>query len=420
MAEQTRADVPEGTKGDMFERVMKMLERIDTRVTEIEARSSSSSSHFNSAPQSPALPARPSPAMPPVTTIEHAPSEFGMRLTLNELGESKFAVKSVFKERAGQAAGQIHAPQQPAPTGMIKIPKLMINKFSGVEQYVGLGSGFKQWGFTFLEAIEMAELQSQFTWSERLKVHKLGEYMEPMSVAATYYQANVWVWWAENPTLYHALDQMYQAFKVTITHQQAAACFASEKDKSRSWNQHLLYLIALCRESGSHERLVVENIVKYAAPHMKIALMVRYQPHRTDYLTHAQELVAWAQEIEDDTKAANKMGRDTVNAVGEATTDARKCFNCGNRGHIARLCPYPKKEGRRASFALSVYESKHVEENEIVYQVADDDPDAWVIDSGASRHLIRDPHLLHDVEQCGDADGLLLPEYIVLIRQMHP
>ena len=119
----------------------------------------------------------------------------------------------------------------------------------------------------FLEAIEMDEIQSQFAWGERLKVNKLGEYMAPNSVAAAYFQSNVRTWWAVNPTLYQALDQLYQAFKVTITHQQAAALFASEKDKSRSWNQHLLYLIALCQESESYERLVVENIVKYAAPH---------------------------------------------------------------------------------------------------------------------------------------------------------
>ncbi|KAJ0391837.1 hypothetical protein P43SY_010649 [Pythium insidiosum] len=120
--------------------------------------------------------------------------------------------------------------------------------------------------------------------------------MEPKSVALTYLQANVWVWWAENPTLYHALDQMYQAFKVTITHQQAAVLLASEKDKSRSWNQYLLYLIALCHE------------------------------------------------------------------------------------------------------------------DEFVCEAAEDDLDMWVVDSGASRHLIRDPELLRDVEDCSHEKGLLLPD----------
>uniref|UniRef100_A0AAV1TSE8 Uncharacterized protein n=1 Tax=Peronospora matthiolae TaxID=2874970 RepID=A0AAV1TSE8_9STRA len=133
----------------------------------------------------------------------------------------------------------------------------------------------------------MVEIQSQLAWGERLKVNKLGEYMAPNSVAAAYFRFNVRTCWTVNPTLYHALDQLDQTFKVKITHQQAAAMFASEKEKSRSWNQHLSYLIALCQESESHERLVVENIVKYTAPHLKIAMMVRYQPSRTDYLTHA-------------------------------------------------------------------------------------------------------------------------------------
>lgn len=70
------------------------------------------------------------------------------------------------------------------------------------------------------------------------------------------------------------MDKLYQAFIVTITHQQAAALFLSEKDKSRLCNKHLLYLIALCQKSESHEQLVVENILKYAAPHLKIAMMV--------------------------------------------------------------------------------------------------------------------------------------------------
>nr|CCA20947.1 conserved hypothetical protein [Albugo laibachii Nc14] len=157
--------------------------------------------------------------------------------------------------------------------------------------------------------------------------------MAPNSVTAAHFQSNVRTWWAVNPTLYHALDQLYQAFKVTITHQQAAALFASEKDKSRSWNQHLLYLIALCQESESHERLVVENIVKYAAPHLKIAMMVRYQPSCTDYLTHIQEIIAWAQEIENDGKVVKIMTKGIVSAVkhgkvqGHYQGEDRKCFN---------------------------------------------------------------------------------------------
>ena len=49
----------------------------------------------------------------------------------------------------------------------------MLNKFTGEEQYASLGTGFKQCGYTFLEAMEMAEIQSQFAWGEHLGVNKL-------------------------------------------------------------------------------------------------------------------------------------------------------------------------------------------------------------------------------------------------------
>uniref|UniRef100_M4BE92 RxLR effector candidate protein n=1 Tax=Hyaloperonospora arabidopsidis (strain Emoy2) TaxID=559515 RepID=M4BE92_HYAAE len=136
--------------------------------------------------------------------------------------------------------------------------------------------------------------------------------------------------------------------------------FASEMDTSRSWNQHHFYLIALCQERESHERLVVENIVKYAAPHLKIAMMVRYQPSRMHYLTHEQELIAWAQEIEDDGKVI-KMMKGIVSAVvhrkiqGHYQGDDRKCFNYSKRGHLSRRCYQSRKDDGRwkANFVLA-------------------------------------------------------------------
>ena len=106
-------------------------------------------------------------------------------------------------------------------------------------------------------------------------------------------------------------------------------------------------------KNESHERRVVENIVKYAAPHLKIAMMVQYQPSRTDYLNHAQELIAWAQEDNDDGKVIKKITKCIVSAVGHGNIQGhyqgnnRKCFNCGKRGHLSRRCHQPRKDDSR-------------------------------------------------------------------------
>ena len=60
--------------------------------------------------------------------------------------------------------------------------------------------------------------------------------------------------------------------------------------------------------------------------------MGRYDLIRTEFLHHAQELVAWAQEIEDDNKTIKSVSRGGYNAVG----DVRKCYTCGKTGLMAR------------------------------------------------------------------------------------
>ncbi|CAI5746473.1 unnamed protein product [Peronospora destructor] len=174
----------------------------------------------------------------------------------------------------------------------------MIGKFNGVEQYKGLGTGFRQWALLFLEAIEMAELGCGYQWTERVKANKLQQHLE--GKAFQYYQAHIEGWWMRNQSIAYLLEQLWLAFKVNISHHQAVHLYGEKKDSSRSWTEHLLYLTALMHSNGTSEKLVLESVVKYAAPHMKVAIMGRYDPGRSDYLHHAQELVAWAQEIEDD------------------------------------------------------------------------------------------------------------------------
>ena len=141
-------------------------------------------------------------------------------------------------------------------------------------------------------------------------------------------------WWAISPHLEFILEEMYKIFKVTVTHEQASALFIEQKDPSRTWPQHLLYLVHLARVSDSSERRIIDNIVKHAAPKNKHMMLIRLDPNRHDYVAHAQ-LIAWAQELDDDQKKATHLGRDVVAAVGESRTIQSR----GATGHTKRDQP---------------------------------------------------------------------------------
>ena len=81
---------------------------------------------------------------------------------------------------------------------------------------------------------------------------------------------------------------MYKLFKVTVTHEQASALFMEQKDPSRTWPRHLLRLVHLARVSDSSKRRIIDNIVKHAAPKNKHMMLIRLDPNRHDYVSHAQ------------------------------------------------------------------------------------------------------------------------------------
>ncbi|KAE9221934.1 hypothetical protein PF005_g6921 [Phytophthora fragariae] len=164
-----------------------------------------------------------------------------------------------------------------------KEAKLALRTFDGSEVYKGLGSGFEQWALLFIEQVEMAELTHGYRWAERAK--------------------------------------MNAAFRVNISNRQAMKLLSSKKESTRTWNDHFLYLNAVMNASGASPTLVLENVVKYADPELKLAMMAKYDPARPDPLQQASELVNWAQSLADEEKPNKAMGRETAK---ETTKEERR------------------------------------------------------------------------------------------------
>ena len=165
------------------------------------------------------------------------------RLTLQDLHQGQRAPAGVNHFAHGNLHAQAarhHDPQPPQPhpgvdddrfqrgiaqvsAAWISFPdtktsKLMIQRFTGKELYVGLGSGFREWAFSFLESLEMAGMSTGYRWAGRVKVNKLGEYLEKDSTVSDYFRQNVATWWAIAPQLEFILEEMYKIFKVTVSH----------------------------------------------------------------------------------------------------------------------------------------------------------------------------------------------------------
>ena len=87
--------------------------------------------------------------------------------------------------------------------------------------------------------------------------------------------------------------------------------------------------------SESTERKIIDNIVKHAAPKNKHMVLIRLDPNRHEYVAHAQELISWAQALDDDQKNAKYLGRDVVAEVGESRTIKSR----GATGHTKRDQP---------------------------------------------------------------------------------
>ena len=104
-------------------------------------------------------------------------------------------------------------------------------------------------------------------------------------------------WYAENPQVWYAMDRMNMKFGPRISRSQAFKLFTSKKKDSVSWNDHMMYMIAVSDSVGGAPDQVLENIAKYACSSSPFqgALLARLNPQRDDFLRQAEELVQFAQ-----------------------------------------------------------------------------------------------------------------------------
>ncbi|OWZ04657.1 hypothetical protein PHMEG_00023404 [Phytophthora megakarya] len=298
---------------------------------------------------------------------------------------------------AAQARAQAQAPAPPPPPPQPQAPppagpgfqnltwydhldprqkKLAIRPFTGKELYDVLGSGFLDWGMRFERLVTPAQSACDFLWPEDVKVDLLGNYMS--GTAERYYNRQVVAWWNQMPTLQFVMEKMLEAFRRSITPAQAMNLFVEPKSSKRSWPEHYMYLLAVLDACGTlSDYMVLDSIVQYAVPSMKLVLMAKVDGTRMDHLQHAEEIAHLAQSWE-------------RNFEAKGLKETRRCHKCGVVGHLRASCPN-REDGSAPDFTLAV--------NELDM----DNGMAWILDSGSSRHLVNDESWLEDVEMHMDS-----------------
>lgn len=121
--------------------------------------------------------------------------------------------------------------------------------------------------------------------------------------------------------------------------------FVGPKNSKRSWTEQYLYLVAVSEACGGADNLLLENIVRYAEPAMRISMLLRLSLTPTEKLRQDEELAHFAQSTEVGTQG-KQLGRELVNMVKNGRPNERTCYKCRKTGHIKATCP--EEKGRTA------------------------------------------------------------------------
>ena len=119
-------------------------------------------------------------------------------------------------------------------------------------------------------------------------------------------------------------------------------------------------------------------------------MLAKWDKTRVYGCAQDSELTNWEQGVEDSSQSIHSMG-NTVNAA--EVSSARTCYACEN-SHIAAVCRNGKidtKEDKKVHFVIDI-------NNETTGQT-------WILDSGASCHLVFDEGLLYNSRDSPGVEG---------------
>ncbi|OWZ19538.1 hypothetical protein PHMEG_0006208 [Phytophthora megakarya] len=122
------------------------------------------------------------------------------------------------------------------------------HSFNGKELYVGLGSGFLEWGRRFTSQVNIAQSACGFIWTEGVKM----------------------------PTLEFVMEKIRETYKTNITPAQPMKLFTAAKDPKSPLPEHYMYLVAISETcGGGADYLVLNNIVQFASADLCTVLMAK-------------------------------------------------------------------------------------------------------------------------------------------------